>query len=197
MPDKEQIIIDSVIVSGCECSSTTPSSVLCYMKGNKCNDNPNCYYKQLKRKEQEYERLVKDYFKQNEWLKQQAKECEELKKYLEETANILGLNTNATILGKNAIEYWAVLSSSSNDAIKKLQQECKEREQDAENWAYKAGLAIGKASRYLKALEEIEEILDNGTADTQINAAHLVHQHYLARFCDIRDIISKAKAITT
>lgn len=51
--------------------------------------------------------------------------------------------------------------------------------------------------RYLKALEEIEEILDNGTANININAAHLVHQHYLARFCDIRNIISNAKAITT
>ena len=75
--------------------------------------------------------------------------------------------------------------------------ECKEREQDAENWVYKAGLATGKASRYLKALEEIEEILDNGTANININAAHLVHQHYLSRFCDIRNIISNAKAITT
>lgn len=37
-------------------------------------------------------------------------------------------------------------------------QECKEREQDAENWAYKAGLATGKASRYRKALEEIEGV---------------------------------------
>lgn len=37
--------------------------------------------------------------------------------------------------------------------------ECKEREQDAENWAYKAGLATGKASRYRKALEEIEGML--------------------------------------
>lgn len=52
-------------------------------------------------------------------------------------------------------------------------------------------------ARYRKALEEIEEILDNGTANININAAHLVHKHYLARFCDIRNIISNAKAITT
>lgn len=55
--NKEQIIIDGVDVSGCEYSSTTPSSVLCYMKGNKCNDNPNCYFKQLARKTQECEEL--------------------------------------------------------------------------------------------------------------------------------------------
>lgn len=30
-------------------------------------------------------------------------------------------------------------------------------------------------------------------ADTQINNAKQVHQWYLARFCEIRDIINKAK----
>ena len=48
----------------------------------------------------------------------------ELCKYAEETATILGLDTSATILGRGCIEYWAVLSSASNNAIKKLQQEC-------------------------------------------------------------------------
>lgn len=34
------------------------------------------------KKVQEYERLKKDYFKQNEWLQQRAKECEALKSEL-------------------------------------------------------------------------------------------------------------------
>ena len=38
------------------------------------------HYFDLKRKEQEYERLKRDYFKQNEWLQERAKECEEYKK---------------------------------------------------------------------------------------------------------------------
>lgn len=53
----QEIIIDGVNIAGCEFHSSTPSSELCYMKGNKCNDNPNCYYKQLQRKEQECEEL--------------------------------------------------------------------------------------------------------------------------------------------
>lgn len=56
----------------------------------------------------------------------------ELCKYIEETATILGLDTSATILGKGCIEYWAMLSSASNNAIKKLQQENKELKQSQE-----------------------------------------------------------------
>lgn len=46
MTDKE-IIIDGVDISTCIYHSSTTSSELCYMRGNKCNENPNCYYKQL------------------------------------------------------------------------------------------------------------------------------------------------------
>lgn len=55
MTDKK-IIIDGVNVAECEYHSSTPNNELCYMKGNKCGDNPNCYYKQLQRKEQECEK---------------------------------------------------------------------------------------------------------------------------------------------
>lgn len=46
---------------------------------------------------------------------------------------------------------------------------------------------------YKQALDEIEKILDNGTKDTQTNNAKWLQQHYLARFCEIRNIINKAK----
>ena len=58
MTDKP-IMIDGVDIAGCEFHSSTPSSELCYMKGNKCNDNSNCRYKQLIRKTQECEELKK------------------------------------------------------------------------------------------------------------------------------------------
>lgn len=48
-------------------------------------------------------------------------------------------------------------------------------------------------SKYKQALDEIEKIVDNGTADTQTNNAKWLHEYYLARFCDIREIINKAK----
>lgn len=47
--------------------------------------------------------------------------------------------------------------------------------------------------KYNQAFAEIEEILNNGTADTQNNNAKWLQQHYLARFCEIRNIINKAK----
>ena len=54
MTDK-QLIIDGVDVSGCEHFNDS-GNYNC--RGcRRCNDNPNCYYKQLKRKEQECEEL--------------------------------------------------------------------------------------------------------------------------------------------
>ena len=57
MEPKNPIIIDGVDVSKCKYRSSTPSSELCYNRGNKCNENSNCMFKQLARKEQECERL--------------------------------------------------------------------------------------------------------------------------------------------
>lgn len=57
MTDK-QIIIDGVDVSGCICYKATGKYDSC---GYSCEETPNCYYKQLKRKELEYERLKEVY----------------------------------------------------------------------------------------------------------------------------------------
>lgn len=57
MTDK-QIIIDGIDVSGCIYYKATGRYNTC---GYYCEQNPNCYYKQSKRKEQECERL-------NKWL---------------------------------------------------------------------------------------------------------------------------------
>lgn len=54
MTDKEQIIIDGVDVSGCV--QFTQEGDCCNLGGG-CKGWPNCYYKQLKRKEQECEKL--------------------------------------------------------------------------------------------------------------------------------------------
>lgn len=60
MTDKE-IIIDGVDVAECELG-TDSIGFICNLKNGKtdkcnCSDYPNCYYKQLKRKEQECEEL--------------------------------------------------------------------------------------------------------------------------------------------
>ena len=67
MTDK-QIIIDGVDVSGCggyyfsptgfhSCQDIQQVNNLGYEQDTLCEQNPNCYYKQLKRKEQEFEEL--------------------------------------------------------------------------------------------------------------------------------------------
>lgn len=58
MTDK-QIIIDGVDVSGCiNRNDLKFASYNCYLNGGcQCKDNPNCYYKQFKRKEREYKEL--------------------------------------------------------------------------------------------------------------------------------------------
>lgn len=66
MTDKE-IIIDGVDVSGCKyCLKMTKYRCTIQRDIYKwlCEENPNCYYKQLKRKEQECEEL-KEKIKKN------------------------------------------------------------------------------------------------------------------------------------
>ena len=61
MTDK-QIIIDGVDVSGCECytQNIKMDCILHPLQSDACKNNPNCYYKQLKRKEQKHEELKEE-----------------------------------------------------------------------------------------------------------------------------------------
>ena len=84
----------------------------------------------------------------------------ELSKYIEETAAILDINTSTTILGKNCIEYWALLSSASNNAIKKLQQEnkaLKQSQEDAEKVLKNILDNFDIENHYRNAINEIEK----------------------------------------
>lgn len=69
MTDKEQIMINGVDVSGCiSFDKNNEYNICCYDDiredkipfANFCVENKNCYYKQLKRKEQECEELLKE-----------------------------------------------------------------------------------------------------------------------------------------
>ena len=92
MTDKK-IIIDGIDVTGCEwisevgldseyiCNCNSPNKTSGY-----CKYNPNCCYKQLKRKEQECERLEEE---RNEYFELMAIRTEVLAKI----ANKLGMNT--------------------------------------------------------------------------------------------------------
>ena len=81
MTDKKNYI-DGVDVTGCEwsgqfdldinviCTSNSPKKCSAY-----CKDNPNCYYKQFKRKEQECEEYKQTLTEIKEIAKNMNKEC--------------------------------------------------------------------------------------------------------------------------
>ena len=119
MTDK-QIIIDGVNVSGCEKQGETIAGITCgngerirfaneiITKHKLCKDNPNCYYKQLKRKEQEVQQAmdnyvqldlqrVKEYNELVDLYKAKEQECEELKSDLTDLSKIIDCK-NGTIL---------------------------------------------------------------------------------------------------
>ena len=86
MSDKK-IIIDGIDVS--KCQHYGKCSTYCYVVDELCSDNPNCYYKQLARKEQELQEAmdnyvqldlqrVKEYNELVDLYKAKEQECEEL-----------------------------------------------------------------------------------------------------------------------
>ena len=85
MTDK-QIIIEGVDVSGCKCfyiNDSHPERKECinpYCKGL-CKENPNCYYKQLKRAEDQIVDL-------NKMVQTKEQECSKYKKAIEDIENI-------------------------------------------------------------------------------------------------------------
>lgn len=153
MTDK-QIIIDGVDVSECEhqyykkCKIDYDEWNNEIIRYNECQNSPNCHFKQLKRKEQEYEELKKELQAQRAFTTQEQRKI-------------------------YCVAY---------DKTCETGNECKQKK-----CVFKDRL------KYKQALDDIEKILDNGKADTQNNNAKNVHQWYLARFCEIRDIINEVK----
>ena len=107
-PDKEQIMINGVDVGGCrfyqiKANKLYPKAQYCgSMRNIFCEDNPNCYFKQLARKTQECEELKEKYLNLkeqngsfivqlntvNERLDQLKAENEELKKQLMQKSEV-------------------------------------------------------------------------------------------------------------
>ena len=87
MTEKEQIIIDGVDVSGCEFYN--PYYCGMYIDGygdseGVCRDYEDCYYKQLARKTEMYNKAKEDLGLLNGKLVAKTQECEKLRKALEE-----------------------------------------------------------------------------------------------------------------
>ena len=188
MADKEQIIIDGCNVSGCV--QFTQEGDCCNLGGG-CKGWPNCYFKQLKRKEQECEKLNNKIIDMNS--------------IIEDAAINLG-NKDFTLYDLPF-------------AIKKLRQECetlKAEEKYLKQCCQKAGEELAKHSfeydgkeknlvvqaielnekyeKLKKALEEIEEIVNEPcVGDAQEDCKHCDNW---CEHKDILDIINKAKGET-
>lgn len=158
MADKEQIIIDGVDVVGCKYFNRFRS--ICHNKNLccDCEKNPNCYYKQLKRKEQECKKLNNKIIDMNSIIedaainlgnkdftlydlpfeiKKLSQECENLKaeeKYLKQCCQKAGEE-----LAKHSFEY-----------------DGKEK-----NLVVQAIELNEKYEKLKKALEETEEVIDS------------------------------------
>ena len=72
--------------------------------------------------DKEYERM----------FKQLMNERNELRKYIIDICNLLGIDTSQSILGANCLEFYAVLSSVAEDKIKDLQTQLKRKEEECE-----------------------------------------------------------------
>lgn len=156
MTDKEQIIIDGVNVYGCV--QFIQEEEDCCNLGGSCKGWPNCYYKQLKRKEQECKKLNNKIIDMNSIIedaainlgnkdftlydlpfeiKKLSQECENLKaeeKYLKQCCQKAGEE-----LAKHSFEY-----------------DGKEK-----NLVVQAIELNEKYEKLKKALEEIEEVIDS------------------------------------
>lgn len=98
MTDKEQIMIDGVDVSECfhyinnkEYTCRLNHTPFHYRH---CEENPNCYFKQLARKTQECEELKSESFTREELITLQEKDIEHYRKVLEEIETCCKMQIN-------------------------------------------------------------------------------------------------------
>ena len=168
MTDKEQRIVDGVDVSSCpacnlncgipQCSEFFkhfPSSIY-------CRDNPNCLFKQLARKTQEYKTCHTELVSVSDQLKKKTQECEDLRQMYKSMVELCEAKDEA-ILDKQA-------------DIDELSHHCFEYSD--------------RIHCYRKALEEIEEIVNETCIDSQSDCKSC---NFSCEHKDILDIINKAK----
>lgn len=190
MTDKEQIIIDGVDVSGCKYLP------YCNDKQGNCGFESNCYFKQLARKTQEYEKLKEDY-------KELEQRCDELGTFCDGIYTIFPVDDECDITDEEHLLIIKELNRWNEDAFK-----CWEELNDILHGDYryygidpeyivdlvKKKLRLRFAnklreySRYRKALEEIKKVCIKDTREF----ADGTTVRYDA-LDDILDIINKVK----
>ncbi len=184
MTDK-QIIIDGVDVSECEYVHLLPDrycgmNYACTCNLGNCRENPNCYYKQLKHKEQECKNNKIAYKNEIDIINQ---ECLNLQQQLNE-----------------ALDELDQLKAENEELKEKLKISCIKSCQDCEDCIdcideipcktirdldYALLVTIDERDKYKQALDEIEQVFKNGAYDKD--------NMPLYEDVAILDIINKAK----
>ena len=123
MTDK-QIIIDDVDVAGCV--RLQDDKISCDL-GGECNGWENCYYKQLKRKEQKCEELKEKVKKYGEINEQETKDYAELKAENEELKKIINEAKSSSLDLQSFLVGEAVQNEYEQqlDQLKKTNEELK------------------------------------------------------------------------
>lgn len=106
----KEIIIDGVDVAKCEFlrNCIIPDNYGCKIDDSLCCDVDNCYYKQLKRLEQQNEKLKKevkqigsDFIKKGDYVRELEQENERLKEELEKIRNNKCVDCISNLISKN------------------------------------------------------------------------------------------------
>ena len=152
VPCKEQIMIDGVDVNRC-IDFNKRDKVSCYhILYDKCNENPNCYFKQLARKTQECEELKEEISKLQLNEYHYKNELKKYKKGIHKYRNLLRYEINNLRLSRREfLKMVGRYPKFEKDNIKLA----------LDTFNKKLEL-IDNTCRYRKALEEIEEIAKDG-----------------------------------
>lgn len=183
MTDKEQMIVDGVNVSGCKFFNDITESYYCF--GIPCKDRPNCYYKQLARKTQECKELKEEISKLQLNEYHYKNELKKYKKGIHKYRNLLKYEINDLRLSRREFL----------KTVKRYPKFEKDNIKLALDTFNKKLELIDNPSRYRKALEEIEKVINNilnsclGRNTVGCRPAHNV----CGDLINILDIINNAK----
>ena len=168
MTNKEQIMIDGVDVNRC-IDFNKRDKVSCYhILYDKCNENPNCYFKQLARKTQ--------------LSIEQSKELIRLRKKLQEsTIKNRNLKQECEQI-KEKYEALRLENEEGYEIVAELKHECEELKKElngSEKWRIKAESLNEKLELkntcYRKALEEIEEYINQYEMLGKLNIKYILN----------------------
>lgn len=189
-PDKEQIIIDGVDVSGCDelwlnFEKNYDSKCIrfkdVYSQCSYCKDNPNCEYKQLQKEKFENlnnrqivesaENLIYENSELYKNLKEKEQECEQI---------------------KEKYEALKLENQEGYEIVAELKHECEELKRKVE---LMMDCPDCKVDEYKKALEEIEGLVKNfcKDCDDYEDCNWDKEGCYYSLIPNLKDIINKAK----